>query len=781
MGEKGFGSWQGFRFKGAWSALFWSYIAILLLLIILGGLLYWRANEVVEKSVENTNSAMLGQLRELADGQLQLIEQLEQQIANHPKLQQMMSGRIPTSDQEQYEMISLIDDLKRYKQLTPFIYDFYIYLPKVGMMLGPGVRTTPDILFGQVARFDGMTPKDWVTEFESGYHFRSFQPSLRISNNFGESHQILAYMQTLPLIDRSKQLATLFIMINDEQMMKMFQGLAEAGKGKIYIVDSANRIIGATTPARDPLPFRYADMPGDRGKLNAQRSGEQLVVSYASSSVFGWKYVMEVPSAVFLEEVNKVQRWALWLFAMAAISGVVVSWYLAYRNYLPIRDLVRTVTGHGSASRRKQSPIEYELIRTSIQTAWMTESELRSRLSQQAPIIRIHFLDRLIKGYADPHELRPEALQFMGIHFVSEHFAVMLIDVEDMSAFSTENDEKEWLFVNFIISNIASDLASERHVGYATELDQGRIALLVNFNEGEDEERHVELVSSAERLEHVLHQRFHLKVAIGTSFIAHDVQRIGEAFRDALKRLDENRLSLTRDSAVDKLMEQTPVYYYQLDIEQQLINYVKSGEEEKMEQLLDALYADHYEGNGASPLMGSYFLRQVSATLFRIVQSTPKVSPNIAMRLLEKRTEASSDPRRTFLELKEDFRGVCRLWKEGRSNQGSRMLETIKRIVHERYCQNMLSVGFIADELGITQPYLSSFFKKATGQTILEFIAEVRLQEAKRLLGDTEYTVGQIAQAIGYSNDIGFIRFFKKHEGITPGQYRENTQTEHRC
>jgi two-component system response regulator YesN len=167
--------------------------------------------------------------------------------------------------------------------------------------------------------------------------------------------------------------------------------------------------------------------------------------------------------------------------------------------------------------------------------------------------------------------------------------------------------------------------------------------------------------------------------------------------------------------------------------------------------------------------------------LFRIVQSTPKFSPDIAMRLLEKHTEAASDPWRTFLELKEDFRGVCRLWNEGRSNQGSRMLETIKRIVHERYSQNMLSVGFIADELGITQPYLSSFFKKATGQTILEFIAEVRLQEAKRLLGDTEYTVGQIAQAIGYSNDIGFIRFFKKHEGITPGQYRENTQTEHRC
>ena len=74
-------------------------MAILLLLIVIGSLLYWRANEVVEHSVEHTNSAMLGQLRELADGQLQMIEQLEQQIANHPKLSQadeQQVARCPT-------------------------------------------------------------------------------------------------------------------------------------------------------------------------------------------------------------------------------------------------------------------------------------------------------------------------------------------------------------------------------------------------------------------------------------------------------------------------------------------------------------------------------------------------------------------------------------------------------------------------------------------------------------------------------------------------------------
>jgi len=105
------------------------------------------------------------------------------------------------------------------------------------------------------------------------------------------------------------------------------------------------------------------------------------------------------------------------------------------------------------------------------------------------------------------------------------------------------------------------------------------------------------------------------------------------------------------------------------------------------------------------------------------------------------------------------------------------MLEKITKLVSERYAYNTLSVGMIADELGLTQSYLSFFYKKATGRTILELIADVRLKEAKRLLGTTNDSVAQIAQAVGYSNDIGFIRFFKKHEGITPGQYRSNQQT----
>ena len=47
------------------------------------------------------------------------------------------------------------------------------------------------------------------------------------------------------------------------------------------------------------------------------------------------------------------------------------------------------------------------------------------------------------------------------------------------------------------------------------------------------------------------------------------------------------------------------------------------------------------------------------------------------------------------------------------------------------------------------------------------------MEYAIELLKNNKYTVFQIANMVGYSNDIGFIRVFKKLEGITPGKFRQ--------
>ena len=69
--------------------------------------------------------------------------------------------------------------------------------------------------------------------------------------------------------------------------------------------------------------------------------------------------------------------------------------------------------------------------------------------------------------------------------------------------------------------------------------------------------------------------------------------------------------------------------------------------------------------------------------------------------------------------------------------------------------------------------YLWKVIKMEKNTTFSDYVAEHRLQEAKRLLLETKMTVNDIAIKLNYTNAQNFIRFFSKLEGETPGKYRQ--------
>lgn len=81
---------------------------------------------------------------------------------------------------------------------------------------------------------------------------------------------------------------------------------------------------------------------------------------------------------------------------------------------------------------------------------------------------------------------------------------------------------------------------------------------------------------------------------------------------------------------------------------------------------------------------------------------------------------------------------------------------------------------FYADKLFITPKYLSSVLKKTTGRTINSWVEDATILGAKILLKSTNLTVLQISEELNFPNSSNFGRFFKKHTGITPIEYRES-------
>ncbi len=119
------------------------------------------------------------------------------------------------------------------------------------------------------------------------------------------------------------------------------------------------------------------------------------------------------------------------------------------------------------------------------------------------------------------------------------------------------------------------------------------------------------------------------------------------------------------------------------------------------------------------------------------------------------------------------FGKVCLFVGEQRRDSSSLLLEKIKSYIEDHHNDTMISLASIAEQFNITPPYLSAFFKKNSGTNLTDYLAKIRIEHAKEMMKDAKNTISHIARSVGYTSDVGFIRVFKKYEGITPGKYKE--------
>lgn len=88
------------------------------------------------------------------------------------------------------------------------------------------------------------------------------------------------------------------------------------------------------------------------------------------------------------------------------------------------------------------------------------------------------------------------------------------------------------------------------------------------------------------------------------------------------------------------------------------------------------------------------------------------------------------------------------------------------------YYQEKRTVAFYADRLCISDKYLMRTLKKVTGQTFHFWVTDFILRDAKLLLRSTGMSITEISDKLNFPNSSFFARFFRKHTGISPGEFR---------
>ncbi len=111
-----------------------------------------------------------------------------------------------------------------------------------------------------------------------------------------------------------------------------------------------------------------------------------------------------------------------------------------------------------------------------------------------------------------------------------------------------------------------------------------------------------------------------------------------------------------------------------------------------------------------------------------------------------------------------------------RSVAGNGYLSREVRSYALRHISRRISTGELAEYLGLNRTYLCKRFREETGQSVADFITDLRLNEAKRLLAASKKPLGEIAESLGFSSQSHFQNVFKKQLGVTPAQWRETNR-----
>ncbi|MBP1964970.1 helix-turn-helix domain-containing protein [Paenibacillus aceris] len=110
---------------------------------------------------------------------------------------------------------------------------------------------------------------------------------------------------------------------------------------------------------------------------------------------------------------------------------------------------------------------------------------------------------------------------------------------------------------------------------------------------------------------------------------------------------------------------------------------------------------------------------------------------------------------------------------QGRNSRGSKPIRECRKYIYEHLYED-ITVDKLSKLTGLNGNYLMQLFKKQTGLTLMNYIQQERVEEAKKLLNMTNDTVSSIASRLSFYDQAHFIKVFRKHTGVTPKQYRSN-------
>ena len=113
---------------------------------------------------------------------------------------------------------------------------------------------------------------------------------------------------------------------------------------------------------------------------------------------------------------------------------------------------------------------------------------------------------------------------------------------------------------------------------------------------------------------------------------------------------------------------------------------------------------------------------------------------------------------------------VSGILERRRDTRVDKIAEMVREYVMEHY-KERITLGQAAEALNISQGYLSTAFKKQSGESFTNYVSAIKIEKAKELIASHQYMMYEVSDLLGFDTPFYFSKVFKKVTGMSPKEY----------
>ena len=750
--------------KGKTVALRWfvSYIVILLIPLLFSLLIYGISYNVIDGQISKIHGASMDQVRVEIDSRISEMQLILQQMAFNRDIQSATRIKSP-QPADQLIFVNVIKDFQRIQLSYPYLDDIIVFLNSTGTAVSLNGHMSQELLYNLYFQNPDMN----FGQFQKYIRQRHRQDILKMTKGSGAEYLFL--IQTTLDNNLSEGNITMMLALQADMFQKSLQKSLWDEGILVFIMDEESEVVISSGDFME-TELRYADLAEAETFHTISLDGQKYAVLARNSMVNSWKYVSLIPSKLLASSAGKIQRYTLIGLFFSLLGGLAFSYWMTKQNYTPLKRIIGAFEKMQKNTRPEEN--EFDWLEKQVQQVMRERGDTQHLLWSNLKTLQKFYIHTLLEKPFDPvnglREMQNYQINMQNTHNAYNVVAIFSSADIPRNGVPPEQDSDHFNIIKYVIFNIFQEVAGKHFNVEMTDVGP-HVAAVVSIPENNPqflETLKEDILYSQQKIQ----EYFQSSVFAAVGGVYHGLEGIYYSNLEAAEALQYANSSGQQGILYyDNIRSMDSRYHYPIKVEQKIINLLCVGDGDSVCATMESIFAVNSRDGMPSANTIRCLAFDILATLLK---GAEQAGYHTSIDFSVKHPDLISIPL-IQEKLCEIARSICRAVTEKQQSKPARQLSgKVKEYIQENYHNPDLNISITGQHFEMTPTYLSGIFKEETGQSLLEYINEVRIERCKGFLM-AGHSVVEIAEMTGFRGSGALIRVFKKITGLTPGQYKK--------